>query len=791
MALSYQIKNLYNQGLKHQKEMAFLLEEARWRRSASKRNECFRSLVENLPRNHSLKEVEVSYLGSALLFLREGLEEQPLFAPPVLSRELCSQLAKKETQISKFHHQQLFELQKEILSESRQNAGLSHAARRQALDGVIKTLLTLPQEAKSALDSRELGRILARAYLYRSRIIRPKGFTVPAKKKEGLANALKQLEEPYTQGTSNGAEYYRLKGLILLEQAAIAAIEGGISKAIKEDLKNALLKLAQNWEAQNDLQEEDIKIVLGQARLNRNDRSYVNWVQNHPRATALDQAWAAWLLSTPDNGLVNKAIQEVKEGRWISDPAWESLTQLLGEMAQNNAPNWQDLVTTAWQACHEKENRLFADCYLRWYWSRQADLYDLAFHAASDDKQKVLVADSLKSRPALRWQVFEELMPELVEIAAQSLVGLYIADLPEKEEKLRKAAGVGKEAEIKSQDFGELPDGWIAVHFYLSTGALPAGRDKGYALIYNGTEWTQKEFFISPLWEAFWQWTQTYALAREEPLMDWTLGPARQAAAEALQNLCLAVGREMPFLFEHHLFPNGTPVVFIPHGFLHRIPLHMAIEEGGGVWAGWHPSTYLPAWHLWQPGKIRENEDKRALVNLEDTGWPSFSSGWTVTRPAGSTDFQNITGVGRLAVLCHGRGHYTNPFASRLLLADGGATLKLLMQTLPPLNGAQVLLGACEADLMAPQGAAVDEHLSLSTAFLQRGASEILGGLYEVQRVVVEELIDLIDNSGTGEFFHNLLWKWQQNKISSYLLENSDPVLLYFFAPFRTIGLAL
>lgn len=755
-----------------------------------KRDEACHELVQAC-RNHqgSLGEEAYQHLGSALLFLSGGLGEAPgLVALPILTAELCQALASREDQIQAFHFQQCLQVAENIVKESKQS-GWKHAQRRQALEAVIKDLRQRQAACPADLEDR-LRRLLAQAYLERSRIIRPKGFTISPKKKEALDNALAQLAEVADKATP---EFHRLRGDIFLE---LGRLEAKSPDQIKDCLAEALLILDPKTAA--DLTPVDCRLIVGHARLDRRDTSYLDLVLQSHAATALDRAWAAYLLN--DNSRTGSEITVVLAElgrRWFSHPDWEGLVDLLVDWARREKPGWQVWATRAWEVAQTNMASLrYGSCHLRWYWSRHQDLYDLAFHAAIDAEAKARVADSLKSRPLVRLALAEQLaraqakaknpggdvdLVQLIEQDAQAHANQYIAGGP-------AALAPSAASPAAPPSFAALPNAeWLAVHFYLSSGAAASeSKNQAYAMVYDATAqaWDLKgPYDTADLWQAYRRWQENYAAVG-------------QGSAPELMALCRQIGATLPFLWE---LPPERPVVFIPHGFLHRLPLHMARRGEGNnleIWAASRPSTYLPAWELRPNTAPVEGTTQVAAVYLpeehdDETDFKNvlMQNSFTLY-DQGAALFNHAGQARRLCLVCHGLAHAVNPFAAQLLLRDRPQLVDLLTD-LPRLPGTQVFLAACEADMAPAQEAPLDEHLSLATAFLQKGAQEVLGGLY---RVSMGGALDLLENvaANEGNPFYKLFWDWQKDEIKHFggiNIMSGKMQRFYTLAAWRSVGL--
>ena len=124
-----------------------------------------------------------------------------------------------------------------------------------------------------------------------------------------------------------------------------------------------------------------------------------------------------------------------------------------------------------------------------------------------------------------------------------------------------------------------------------------------------------------------------------------------------------------------------------------------------------------------------------------------------------------------------------NPYRSALKMHEGPLTHQAIVQETDKeaLLGTKVILTACESDLVSGANDITDEHLSIASAFLQKGASEICGTLFKCFTdisgdIIAASLDDL--NSALYETVHNVQRNW--------IKEKSDE--LYKAAAFRIMG---
>lgn len=730
-------------------------------------------------------DVETTHaVGSALRFLAEppwGASAAPCYRPPVRAR--CEALSRHSAEVARFHRDQMRRMYEGVLAAA-MDGSRAHRAQRHALELAIKGLQGLARDPDlPAQDKHKVLHALARGHLYRSAIIRPRGFTTPAKKIEALRSALRALEEVGTPDR----ESRRLKAIVGLEMKRASGTE-------EEDLAKWLGHAKADLVAPLD-SPDDVRIALAYAQ-NTKDLSVLAALDLASDAvvTPLERLRAECIRfgagqADRVGAYVESALEWVGE-RYLSDPAWEELVEAIQFLGREKPPHtlWRQLAISAWETCRDAEALVVDNCHLRWYWSRQRDLYDLAFHAADTAAMKAEIADSLKGRPTMRWSGVEKMatgrhaarLRERIEAEAAALSGRYVKNLVPGRGRQRQAAN-------PSRPVTDLPSSWIAVHFYLSSGALRAeDRDHGYALIYDAEskQWAEFTFPSRPLWEAFWTWQDDYARNKER-------------AAPALKMLCREIGVSLARLFQ---IPANRPVAFIPHGFLHRVPIHMAIrsdDDVDWVWAEEHPSTSLASWAVSHPDQPSASLAAGGRVLIHHFSPPYASllacSDWA-NRDEESGDSKTLFSLAKapelLVILCHGKGSTVHPFSGRLKLKDQDVTLADLLEANIPLTDSRVVLGACETDMAPPLGTAVDEHVTLSSVLQQSGAAEVVSGMWEVENTRIAEIVELARTRRPETSLLELLWWWQRDSLANcYHANEGDARELYAIAAFRVAGI--
>lgn len=449
-----------------------------------------------------------------------------------------------------------------------------------------------------------------------------------------------------------------------------------------------------------------------------------------------------------------KTIQSL-DRHYFSHPLWNDVVWFLKRLRIHNKDYWKSLALTAYETC-EKRSRQTSTLNLRMHWTGLRDLYDLAFLAADDNTSNgfmkmAKIADSSKNRSALPYMVWKNNVKQVDwEAEEASRLGNYIHNLPEKSLETRVSPEKGFDTNV-------LPHNWTAVHFYLNY-----LEKKGYALLYDGThkEWSMSDFQYDKLFHTFLAWEANYSRKG----MD---------AALYLVELCKKIGKCMSFLFT---ISKGHTVVFVPHDFLRRLPFHGAIDSGGKVFLEKNKCCYSPAWNLIQSQPLAKGDGDYLFKNYKEYDFYDLKEciDWNnITDPINQTELQQLTiHPNRLFFLCHGIADTINPFNSKLLLDNSSLAYRDVPNLKMNLNGSKIFLGACETDLLPPQTNTIDEYLSISSAFLSKGASEVLGTMWVIPDVVVERVfIELIQPNDSD---CDTLQKIQKNLISKWRMDNEN-----------------
>ena len=586
----------------------------------------------------------------------------------------------------------------------------THKERRKTIETALKLLINSAEQVKSP----ETMSLVARAYYLRSLIIRPKGFTVPAKKTTALKQARKWAEDARDSDDSL-KEAHRVRGMVALELEKIRQIKTKDLVKILEDAMLCLLTDDMDFDVTNEHIAEDIAIVTRHIEL-KGDIFVMSpkILDAALEGISFQKARAACVAG--NNVIARKFFAdhcEFLKRRPFLDPLWGETVSFLLRLKCDVNNTWKEFALQVWESCQVQE-RYAKNPHLRWYWSGLQELYDLAFLAA-EDSQKAKIADSLKSRIPLKWKAMETIDKKEVEVYESALLGRYIKGYTG-----RESDGDGKQlTQPKSLSF-DVPEKWTAVHFYLSGLA-----GKGYAVIKHGGNsngWETKSFKIDRLFAEYLSWQSAYTAYAN-------------GADKSLVALCRTIGEEMNFLFD--LPKEPEKILFIPHGFLHRLPLHAGINEDDKLLLEEHLCAYLPAWSFTASGASPEPatgpDEVVSFLESADSGTID-----NLLKPKSSQPPRSFT------INCHGLADAVNPFGARLILKDGEATLRQLLDSSRNLQGSRVFLGACETDMVPPPLVTLDEHLSLSSVFLIKGAREVAGALYEASDDTIKKIQEIL-----------------------------------------------
>ena len=497
---------------------------------------------------------------------------------------------------------------------------------------------------------------------------------------------------------------------------------------------------------------------------------------------------------------VQEAIQSAPKS--FADPFWQELIDLIIMLKNEDCERWKIIAISAWEKCCENVEQIGNNIYLSWYWANQKRLYDLAFSAETDVEGKARIADSLKARSNLFLHGLQELKTKayenndheqvqkintIIEQDMNSRDNSFIVNILKRTDLNIEEEIIPPETDNEPISYTNLPEGWASIHFYLNELEYENGEKGGHALIYDPKskkKWEVVPFCYKNLYQCYLEWEENY-LHKSEKFDDFLL------------LLCIEIGKTMDFLFQKLV---SKKIIWVPHGFLHRLPLHAAINNDKKEYTFFlekYETIYLPAWHLQNINKdtVVENNENFIIKNFPESNFEGLCDSLKknhkdIRDDSKKTDLQNAINKGakNIAVICHGQCDRSNPFRSSLKLYEGDMTIFDIVTTPGSLSGTRVFIAACETDMTPPIEKSIDEYLSISSAFLSHGASYIAGGLWKIKPSKVNICYKrLLQKEQQEVFFSKALQEWQFRNLKNAKPE-SLPKLLYSYIPFRIIG---
>lgn len=679
------------------------------------------------------------------------------------------------------------------------NPSLFYLDRQRLLDRSLRLaqeLLRTHQWPQNISPTRqELYGLLARLYLIRSRMILPRGDGFPPKKIEALSKAFECAKKV------NGSLPHSFESLYLYARIGVESARHTETPLInRKELLDYLQKLfEQGFHPQKHGQEyfgwEIIdyanRLHIAQAKaflpslLARDPGDIPQPV--HHRIYLLQARAAKALSRSSEMKQKLRDAMEILPDLHFGDLLWDEVADFLDELRKSGFAGWEDLAVECWEKCQVGEQRpeFKLSVGLRWYWTRFHELYETAFLAAlkRDHAKAIQIADSTKSRPTIKQRALEEsLKPndEDHKILRERIYSLEANDQARQfTTNLRDIRKEVKAIRPASSTFREpiLPQGWAAAHIFI-------GKEGGHVLVSSINGVMHK--LISPdalnrLWQRFHDWQRGYRDIFRGNRNVSLVKAIKRVGEPRLQDLCSTLGDTFDFLFE--LKESG--VLFVPHGFLHLLPLHAARDQAGRFLFEEKRTSYLPAASFAEGLRPPGNTSGDALfVSWEGNQFDSLYEDWPGHKLKDATPRAVLDYLEKspnpprlLALLCHGATNPINPFLSCLLLNRKRLTHLELRRTNFKLNGTSVVLGACESDMVSESSSPMDDPLSLATAFLLKGVSSVTGNLWKVEANLQQQVVDALRKESPC----HCLWKLQN-------LWLTEQRLLFYLAPFRVIG---
>ncbi len=649
----------------------------------------------------------------------------------------------------------------------------------------------------AVLSEKNVYRFIAECYLLRSRLAFPKGAAIPEKKIEALDKAWEWANiEPGRQDRSgeNGPhdmDETRI-GILLererwdetlpkkwIKEKYIRFFRSNdstldFSNPVHWHVNDRIRELAESGDDQDlidCLAGYDNQIMDNGRGAFSSGGSTTNWKINIPlfRARAANRLGVSEL----ERGL-KRAVDSLKKVP-LSHYLWNDAVDLIQEASKKKRykGQWEDPAITAWRNCAMLEERIGLSIKVRWYWARYRTLYDLALRAAINRKDPLLaveIADSHKSRPTIKMLELESTLKGIDLDLFQKMIeadALFATDgfMPGMDE----LKNIPRPSQRGLRPFEEVPSGWAAVHFYI------IDKDEAYAIIIRNGSQESMRLEISETWKAFRSW--------ENERRDFSIHQANSV----LEILCKKSGRMLSPVLDA---AGADNLLFIPHGFLHLVPLHASLDGDGSPLSTNRSCMFLPSWS--QAPIISApppSENNIILSNLPDEFVREVveTDVWNNSKRVENSPVDVFDVLSELedpprllVLLCHAMGDWTNPYLARFLLKDGPLTHQDLLYYLPDLSGSRVLLTACETDLASGNTGLADEHLSLANAFLGKGADEVAGCLYKCDPEAARELVSEAANA-PDRSLNGIVGKKQQEW-------HEEGLPLFKIAVFRVMG---
>ena len=662
------------------------------------------------------------------------------------------------------------------------------------------------------IPSNQAYQFIAHCYLYRSFLALKKGVTVPEKKLEALSKALEWVEKSNKQMVD-------LTMMIILEQSTWddgfsinqleISLKAYISQYDNDDLDlSKKLNLAVVDKLLSLLMNKDVLPIEDQELLKRlaeYDKQilYIKDDSKIEKGTiqlplSLYQARSAYRQNSSEiSSYLEKAVSDL-DNYLQTNILWDKTISIIKKVSEKAVfqGKWETAAINAWKICAEAENRINLSIQLRWYWSQKISLYNLAFQAALNRIQEnnlrpVCISDTEKSRPTIKIQNAEKFLKdedfEFYKLYLETDMSFFTDAYITKYQKLRKNTSTIYHfyKDCSEHHFVDnIPEGWSAVHFYI------LNTSDAYALIISSKtrQAIPVKLSITELWKVFKRWHLNYRSL---------------STSTDIDDLCLESGKMLKPVLDKI---DTDKIIFIPHGFLHLVPLHASIFYGQDTSDTGKKMpylflqktcVYLPSWSIFSSTKKntfhskndyffshwKPHEQLEDLLNLTWTNIKQINN-----TPKEVTPKEVIEKLEKdqipphlLTFFCHGKGDFLNPYNSKLLFDKGGLTHQTVKSGKFSLNGTKVVLTACETDFVAGYFGLVDEHLSLANAFLTKNAAEVLGSLFKYPPIYAIELIKHIKENPNNHLYESL------HEIQKQWVEKQRP--LHDIAAFRVMGL--
>ncbi|NTV15522.1 MAG: hypothetical protein HGA96_16595 [Desulfobulbaceae bacterium] len=677
--------------------------------------------------------------------------------------------------------------------------------------------------------------LAGRCYLHRGLAFLPQGRN-PAElgDRRDFLEAGMRLVATAVDSAGNGPDYNQPDQLpravlhaLLLHELQRLSPSGVYSQELSDLLETIQIVLS----GKATLDPEEIFLLWLQGRVNQASTTANEWRQIGEAVAAcpwsggrdaryrlhlpLIGAWANWRASGTLENANRQAVLAALQKHQLYSPLWEEAVAFLRELKDKSCTDWSDFAYQVWRLCRDREKEFGFGFQIRQYWARLDELYRLVIGAMVEQgevEKAAEVVDSLKARTTLTWRDMEGLLAgrsgtaekcreAYYAMEAQAAMGVYAERLLDDDCRRLMQTAVAP----TGRPLAKVPTGWVAVHFHLD-------ETRGQAFLIGApASVTEKapSFDPRPLLAAWQIWRRHYGqmpteIEFDRQQLDVSLPKWESENGQHLLDLCHRMGEQFSFLFRLAVNEEIKGLLFIPHGFLHQLPLHAAHKDSEYLF-GRLPSVFLPAWEMLPatlpstPGRndadsfasLRDYEHGLVAAIKSAHSWNYFHGDIHGPKSPLWADIVARYGNGGnaiprwLAIWCHGEADPVNFNHSRLLLGNPGVSFFDLQAADLQLRGASVLLSVCESDLSPPNlSGRLDEHLSLAAPFLHKGAGQVLTGLWAVRK-------DLMFRIVTGSLTtQSPLWQIVQEQQIGIMKDTgiSEAVRLHRAAPVRVVG---
>jgi len=651
--------------------------------------------------------------------------------------------------------------------------GRKRSVRKDALEAAIHHLDRIRRHSEQPPDRKrsrppvpmwKISEKLGICYFKRGICVLPKGDSMPPEKHESFEKALEAANKALAELTEIGTQKSRKRLLILR-----ASILGELWRLLPAGYENLLRQALKGVIDQglDFMNENGLVLIDLYCRLFPNDDMVLSFydalsqIDRDPSRHDTDtsnffmiRALAAVRANKIDCRKVTKvnvlqaareAVDSLQDKR-LYHSSWDDAIDLIETLKDGGIDSWADLSISAWRFCDA--NQPVTGIQVRHYWSRLEKIYLLTLAAAllSDNdagiKTAAEITDSLKAKSARAWNFVLEVLRKRHSTkgvdAVDRLRRYYEGEAllkrgayaPGHEKSARIMTKKQRADDVKPVPIDCVPPGCTAMHLLCETdtNGQPAGGWCFSATQLKNTQtplrWNRIPLRWEGVWQAYCKWEEAYRKSVD--------------LNQAVGDLCRAMGATL----KKALRETEKHIIWIPHGFTHRLPLHAAKDPDDGEYLFQKKTvSYLPAWHLQRKNVSHSGNDDRPSILLHhfndfEEEKEKMKGLFKEPPPVFNADRESLLGLGQqpklLALRCHGLAHETDPFKSSLLLKDGKADLVEIQASGLDLTGTTLVSTACGTEMTPNRSSRIDEHVSLASTFLGLGCAQIVGALWSL-----------------------------------------------------------